>query len=140
MSTDLPVSLVRRQPIDHFRPQFFQFLILSALDRAFPDDQDSPPAGQEGLVVPLVALLVRFEFRTPEILPGGWFRRELAALVDVPEAPVNEHYGIEARQDEIRRSWQLSVVQAITQPDPMKSATKPHLRASIALAHTGHDP
>jgi hypothetical protein len=58
----------------------------------------------------------------------------------VPKATMDEDNGLEAGKDEIGRTREPFIVHAITNANPVESATKMHFRSRVVLPDTGHYP
>ena len=109
-------------------------------DRAFPDNAHPPIRLGQLALVPDVPRHVHIEFRPPEF--GSCCRgfRVAAALVTMPEAPVHEEHGLEARQDKIRTSRKLFAMEPISQTSAMQRPSQQEFRASILSADARHHP
>lgn len=64
-----------------------------SFQRAFPDRDDMPAEGAEGVFVAEVAGMVVRDLRLPEGVTGFWKAEVLAVFMSVPEAAVDEDDG-----------------------------------------------
>lgn len=105
----LTSAFLVRQPFSFVRADFcFEVLHRSGKfgfgNLAFPNGDDIPFDGFKSLDVQEVSFLVMSDFVGPELRVGFWDGVELASLVAVPEAAVDENGGAVSRQDDVGRS------------------------------------
>lgn len=127
----LPTPDFRRQPTKISLRQ-------STTKPALPEHNHPPPGFLKTGNSFLVAMNVASEFCLPEFDIGSRHGGTLAALMSMPEAPVNKYDRPILRKHEIRRSGQLSIMQSITQSLPMKKTSDQHFGARVLPANAGH--
>jgi hypothetical protein len=114
-------------------------MCFSIIDFAFPYDKDPPSGSKEGIVIIFVALLIRAEFITPEILSRRGLSSELAPAMGMPKATVNEYYRFELGKHKVWRSRKPFNVKTISETESMQNSSKAEFRPSVALPHTSHN-
>lgn len=101
---------------------------LGTSNAALPQLNDAPPTGQQFPLYPGVARNVLFKFGLPEIVAGTWSGGVAAIRMPVPKAAMNKNADSIAREHEIRPSWKIFLVKAVSEPLPMEQASYFHLR------------
>lgn len=87
----------------------------------------------------LVVLTIAADLGSPELLPGPRLF-EKPAIMAVPETSVHEHYRTVSRQDDIRVSRQLSLMERVAEAERMQTAADSKLRLRILATDAGHHP
>lgn len=101
---------------------------LGPSNAALPQLNDAPPKGQQLLLYLGVAGNVLFKFGLPEIVAGTWSGGIAAPGMPVPEATMNKNAEPIARKHQIRLSWKIFLVKAVSEPLPMEHASYLHFR------------
>lgn len=128
---ELALTYLVRQP-----PQIN--IQVSLAQSAFPKD-DHPPAGFEQRCDRFpVAPLVFGKLSLPELDIAGRRGGILAPFVSMPVTTVNEYHRAMSREDQIRRTGQRPVMQAVTKSVAMKEAPDHHFRPSVFSANARH--
>jgi hypothetical protein len=105
---------------------------------AFPHFENVPAIVTERLTVALVTLHIATALFSPEADVGGWDRLAVFTAMHVPEATVNEKNHSGGGKDQIRLSWQIPPVEAVTKSEGVEYPPYPHLRQRIAARDARH--
>lgn len=106
-------------------------------DCAFPNRNNRPAECRQGGTSFSVAGNVAIELHVPEADIRGRPPAS-AAVVSVPEAPVYKHGNAVARQDDIRRTRQISAMKPIAVTRGEQSRAHRSLRAGVLVADGSH--
>ena len=106
-----------------------------AFESAFPNYRDPPSRIEKRFDITPVTGDIFVEFLAPIIYVGSRGRRR-AAPMSVPEASVYEHDGLESGKDNVRRTRQAFVVEAVSQSKLMQRLPERQLRTGVLLPDT----
>lgn len=82
---------------------------------AFPYDGNSPSSGQQLLGCKGIALLIPTQLFNPKLAITCGEAEESTLLMGMPEATVNQNYGLVLPDDKVGATWQTRRMQA--EPD-----------------------
>ena len=88
-------------------------------------------------VIPLYVLL---KLAGPELLSGFWCRGVATPWMAMPKTAMNEHDSFVPREDDVRRTWQVSPVKPEPVPETMQQSTDLQLRRCVPAADRSHVP
>lgn len=102
-------------------------------------DGDAVPAHLCQLLLLLaVAFLVAVDFLGPEVNVCPRHTEVLAALMPMPEAPIDEHARPILAQNDVGMAWQPWVVQPVSEPLTPQELAHDYLRLRVLGANTRH--
>ena len=134
------LGFVRKVPAQLLGKKLHQHVakIYMIFGFAFPNDENIPAELAEPTLNSSVSFHVVENFRLPIIRSGLRIRRSLAAGMTVPKATMNENNLSPARKYEVRRSGQISTVQAKSITESMSQTANAHFRDRVLAANSGH--
>jgi len=96
-----------------------------------PDYEDIPAKVAQSILIGHVPLSVPIQLRLPELSVRLWDVGNLAALMLMPEAAIDEDGFLSAMEHDIGRSRKLADMQAVPIPHPIEQPPDDKLWASI---------
>jgi hypothetical protein len=103
-----------------------------------PDDGDPPSSFAQLLYSDGIALTVAAQLLDPELAVLSGNAEESAAVMGVPEAPVNQDNCIVSADDKVGSAWQTRGVQAETDPAAEQTFPQHKFRLRIPAPDTAH--
>lgn len=98
---------------------------------AFPHDRNAPAGRSQGGHGAFVPRPVQAQLLFPEFRPGLGEAKEGATGMAVPEAPMNEDYGIPAFEDHVGPTGHTTGVKPVSEPCLPEVLAHPHFRAGV---------
>ena len=92
----------------------------------------------ELLLISKVALAIPDELACPKLSPRSGQPEVGAPLVRMPEASVHQDDGIAGRKYQVGSTWQILVMQLVSQTSSMESLTKPDFGRRVLASDAGH--
>ena len=114
-------------------------LAVAAVEFTFPDDDDMPTLGTEGLLVLQVTGLVACEFLGPEGDVAVGDTKVLAALVTMPETAVDKYDGLVGGEDEVGGAGEVADMDAVPEAVGPEEAAHEEFGAGVFAPDTCHD-
>lgn len=99
-----------------------------------------PTLGSQTAPLTRITSDVLGKFRLPEFRVGGRIRGIPTAAMSVPEAAVDEDNRSEARQNDVRSSGKLLVMQSEPKSRRMESTTHGYFGHRVPSGDSGHHP
>lgn len=105
---------------------------------ALPDNEHTPPEPGQFRLVLCVALLVRCELGSPEVLSSRRTEGSYTSGVRVPEAPMHKNDSATRGKHEVRRARQVCSVKSKPIAKLVRFAPHDQLRLGVFAANAGH--
>ena len=114
---------------------------MATCDLTFPNRDHAPASLGERLGWPyVIALPVSLDLRAPVFGVSGRQAVTPAAVMAVPEAPVNLHHPTILRKNDVGAPWQVPAMEPVSIAGGVERAPDRNLRGCVARTHAGHDP
>lgn len=108
------------------------------LGLAFPDNQNLPACGFQGIFVPGIAFHITPDFVFPESCIGTGLDLSISTVVLVPEATMNENYSSSRGKHKVGFAGQVFQVQPVSEPGLVEKPPDDHFRPCVTPADAGH--
>lgn len=112
---------------------------MLALDRAFPNYQDTPTQFTQRIFTAKIAFYISLDLFLPELLPGSGPAKQMA-IVAVPEAAVYQHNDVPAREHQIGSARKLPIMQSVSVTQSVQRTANQKFGLGIFAANSGHHP